>query len=237
MDLDLTPIPERSIQDARPPFVTPTTRFTRYLTRSSQGNESFGMNDTKEQWFTPTNDFTPQAMVLRSQCGKVSQEKMAEFQIENDKLQEEIKSLNEKVEALQKQKCATEDENSHLKSILSNLRTESAIVEERLKKKNEDFDNLTKEVLSLQAEVKNFKKKPKVVVSPNNQTPVSLGPEKNVAQFNLNRKKSFIARPVPNFDKVARLPPANKKKSTETKPFNVYNRPTQASINKSITPK
>ena len=71
MDLDLTPIPERSIQDARPPFVTPTTRFTRLL---SQDNESFGMNETKEQWFTPTNDFTP--MVLRSQC-KANHEKMA----------------------------------------------------------------------------------------------------------------------------------------------------------------
>ena len=242
MDLDLTPIPERSIQDARPPFVTPTTRFTRLL-RSSQDNESFGMNETKEQWFTPTNDFTP--MVLRSQC-KASHEKMAEFQERNEELQEEVRDLIEKcdegekrfaqltkeVEALQKKNCATEDENSFLKAMISSMRAESSIAEETLKKKNDDFDNLTKEFLSLQEELNNFKK----VVSPATKDTIS-DIEKNMTQLNLNRKKSFIARPVPNFDKVARLPPVNKKKSTETKPFNVYNRPTRASINKQNTTK
>ena len=242
MDLDLTPIPERSIQDARPPFVTPTTRFTRLL-RSSQDNESFGMNETKEQWFTPTNDFTP--MVLRSQC-KASHEKMAEFQERNEELQEEVRDLIEKcdevekrfaqltkeVEALQKKNCATEDENSFLKAMISSMRAESSIAEETLKKKNDDFDNLTKEFLSLQEELNNFKK----VVSPATKDTIP-DIEKNMTQLSLNRKKSFIARPVPNFDKVARLPPVNKKKSTETKPFNVYNRPTRASINKQNTTK
>ena len=245
MDLDLTPIPERSIQDARPPFVTPTTsRFTRLL-RSSQENESFGMNETKEQWFTPTsNDFTP--MVLRSQC-KASHEKMAEFQEKNEELQEEVRDLIEKCdegekrfaqltkefEALEKKNCATQDENSFLKAMISSMRAESSIAEETLKKKNDDFDNLTKEFLSLQEELNNFKK----VVSPATNDGTISVVEKKMTQLNLNRKKSFIARPVPNFDKVARLPPVNKKKTTETKPFDVYNRPTRASINKQNTTK
>jgi len=224
MDLDLTPIPERSIQDARPPFVTPTTsRFTRLL-RSSQENESFGMNETKEQWFTPTsNDFTP--MLLRSQC-KASHEKMAEFQEKNEELQEEVRDLIEKCdegekrfaqltkefEALEKKNCATQDENSFLKAMNSSM---------------------AKEYLSLQEELNNFKK----VVSPAKNDGTISVVEKKMTQVNLNRKKSFIARPVPNFDKVARLPPVNKKKTTETKPFDVYNRPTRASINKQNTTK
>ena len=140
-------------------------------------------------------------MVLRSQC-RASHEKMAEIRAENEELKEQMESLKREMNAIK-------NENSCLKA-------QALIAEERLRQVCKELDNLKKDLSSKEV-------KP-LLDSASHAAPIVE------TKKNCNRR-SFIARPVPDFNKVT-LPQVVKKKPTETKPFNVYNRPTKASINK-----